>query len=73
MKKQKEKRGIEANMSFRAILESYPEVAQILLDKGMHCIGCPMAMQETLEQGAKMHNLNVKKLVEELNKKIIKK
>ena len=39
----------------------------------MACMGCPMAMQETIEQGALAHGIDPKKLVEELNNKIIKK
>ena len=38
---------------------------------GLHCIGCSVATWETVEQGAKAHGIDGKKLedlLEELNK-----
>ena len=49
-----------------------PKAAEILLDTGMACIGCPMAMQETLEEGCLAHgmsNKDIDKLIKELNRK----
>jgi len=61
---------INKKMSFGEIMNRYPEAAEILMKKGMHCMGCGMAMFETLEQGAIMHGLNPDKLVSEINRKI---
>lgn len=61
---------ITKKMSFAEILEKEPEAAEIFMEKGMHCIGCPMAMQESLEDGAIAHGLDVDKLVEEINNKL---
>ena len=44
------------------------DAARILMEKGMHCCGCPMAMSETLEQGAEAHGLDADEVVRELNK-----
>lgn len=71
--KKKETKKITKEMNFNEIIWKYPEAAEILMEKGMHCIGCPMAMQETLEDGARAHGLDPDKLVEELNKKLKKK
>jgi hybrid cluster-associated redox disulfide protein len=59
---------INKKMSFGEIMNRYPEAAMILMDKGMHCMGCGAANFETLEQGALMHGINPDKLVEEINK-----
>jgi len=51
------------------------EVVEILFQRGLGCIGCPMAMMETLEQGLKAHGMNnkeIEKIIKELNKKIEK-
>lgn len=53
------------------ILEKKPEAAEILFESGMHCVGCPMSMSETLEQGCLAHGMN-KKEVDELVKKLNK-
>ena len=60
-------------MSFSEIMEKHPEAAKILIQKGMHCLGCGMAAFETLKQGAIMHGINPDKLVKEINAKISKK
>jgi hybrid cluster-associated redox disulfide protein len=67
--KQKTPNKINKKMSFAEILEKKPEAASILMGKGMHCCGCPMAMQETLEQGACAHGLDADEIVKELNSK----
>jgi len=64
---------INKKMSFSEILEKNPEVVGILLEHGMHCIGCPMSQMETLEEGAVAHGLNPDKLVDEINTTLLKK
>ena len=53
------------------ILEANTKAAEILFEAGMSCIGCPMAMQETLEQGCLAHGMShkdIEKLIKKLNK-----
>ena len=50
------------------ILEVAPEKAEILLQAGMHCIGCPASQEETLEEACAVHGINVEELVDNLNK-----
>lgn len=50
------------------ILEVAPEKAEILLQAGMHCLGCPASQEETLEEACAVHGIDVEALVEELNK-----
>ena len=69
--KKKKKLKIDRNITFADLVKNYPEAGMVLMEKGMHCVGCPMAMQETLEEGCKAHGMNKKeidKLVKELNK-----
>ena len=66
------KKAISKKMTFAEIMEKHPELAETLFEKGMHCIGCPMAMQETLEQGSLAHGLNPDKIEKELNEKLKK-
>lgn len=54
------------------ILEENENAAEILFETGMGCVGCSMAMQETLEDGCKAHGMSdkeINKIVERLNKK----
>ena len=61
------KNKITKEMSFSEIIEKHPKAIEILLGKGMHCIGCPMAQMESLEQGALAHGLDADEIVKELN------
>ena len=62
---------ITKDMGVNEILMIKPEAADLLLETGMHCLGCPMAQMETLEQGCFAHGMSeeeIKKLVEKLNR-----
>ena len=39
------------------ILEKAPEKAEILLEIGMHCLGCPASQMETLEEACDVHGI----------------
>lgn len=42
-------------------------IIPILLGSGMHCIGCPSAQGESLEEAAMVHGLDVDDLVSDIN------
>tara|TARA_Y100000310_G_scaffold306787_1_gene348253 strand:- start:18192 stop:18389 length:198 start_codon:yes stop_codon:yes gene_type:complete len=63
-----EKQKITKKMSFAEVLEKNPKASEILLQKGMHCMGCPMSQMESLEDGCMSHGLDPDKIVKELNK-----
>ena len=42
-------------------------VAPVLMEVGMHCLGCPSAQAETLEEAAMVHGLDADLLVEKIN------
>ena len=71
-KKTSKKKLITSKMTFSSVLKKYPETAEIFLEEGMHCVGCPMAASESIEQGCKAHGLNPDKIVEMLNRKLLK-
>ena len=60
---------ITKETNFIEVLEN-PEVIEVLLESGMHCIGCPMSTGETIEQGAIAHGIDPDKLIEKINKKM---
>ncbi len=55
--------GITKDMTIGEILRANPEVAPILLNAGMHCLGCPSAQGESLAEAAMVHGLNVDELM----------
>ncbi len=62
---------IEKDMVIGDILEMAPEKVNLLLEAGMHCISCPAALMETLEEACEVHGIDVNELLEELNKETI--
>ena len=49
------------------VLKINPETAQFFLDIGMHCLGCPSASMESIEQACMVHGADVDKLVDDIN------
>ncbi len=43
------------------------DVTPILMDIGMHCLGCPASQMETIEEAAMVHGIDPDLLVEKLN------
>ena len=58
---------IEKTTRIGELLENYPDKADILLQAGMHCLGCPASQMETLEEACEVHGIDVEELVEILN------
>ena len=61
---------ITKDIGINELAEKYPKTIPILLDFGMHCIGCMAAQFETLEQGCMAHGINADKLVKDINEAI---
>ncbi len=55
---------ISGKTKLSEILDINPESAEMLFESGMMCMGCPMAMQETLEQGCLAHGMSKKQINE---------
>lgn len=49
------------------ILNINPEVAPLFLEIGMHCLGCPAARNETVEQACDVHGVDCDELVDRIN------
>ena len=49
-------------------LLSNPELAEVFLDFGVHCVGCFAAQMETIGQGLKVHGKSDKEIEEFLKK-----
>ena len=49
------------------ILEQAPEKINVLMDIGMHCVGCPASQMETIEEACMVHGIDPEEVVEKLN------
>ena len=49
------------------ILDMDQSTAPYFLEIGMHCLGCPSARGETLEEACAVHGVDCDELIEKLN------
>ena len=58
---------ISKNTTIGELLNVYPEAAPILMEIGMHCLGCPSAQGESLEEACMVHGIDCDGLVSQMN------
>ena len=61
---------ITKDMTLGDIISRYPKTAEIMMKRGLHCVGCHVAAFETLEQGAKAHGMSdkdIETMLKEMN------
>ncbi len=58
---------VDKSMSIGQVLRLNQGTARILMEFGMHCLGCPHATAESLEDACAAHGTNVEELVSKLN------
>lgn len=49
------------------VLELDPDTAPFFLEIGMHCLGCPSASGESIEQACMVHGTDADELVKKIN------
>ena len=58
---------INKSMTIGDILDANRDVAPFFLEMGMHCLGCPSARGESVEQACAVHGVDADGLVEKIN------
>ncbi len=49
------------------VLDAAPDTAEYFLEIGMHCLGCPSARGESIEDACAVHGTDADALVEKIN------
>ena len=58
---------ITKDMTIGELLQVSENVIPVLMGIGMHCIGCPASLGETIEEACYVHGIEPDELVERLN------
>jgi len=58
---------ITKDMIIGDILDMDPTTAPYFLEMGMHCLGCPSARGESLEEACAVHGVDCDAMVEKIN------
>jgi len=61
---------IVKEMTIGEVVHKYPKTTFVFIDYGLHCIGCPSAVAETVEEAAKVHHIDLKKFLKDLNRAV---
>lgn len=63
---------VTKDMIIAEVLDNYPQTAPLFLEIGMHCLGCPSARGESVEQACMVHGADCDALIEKINTMIAK-
>lgn len=58
---------ISKKMTIGQLLAVNPNIAPILMRMGMHCLGCPSAQSESLEEAAMVHGMDADVIEKQIN------
>jgi len=58
---------VTKDMTFFELMKAYPDSVAVLQKYRLGCVGCMGAQNESLEQGANAHGIDVNALVKDLN------
>ncbi|HRX57517.1 MAG TPA: DUF1858 domain-containing protein [Eubacteriales bacterium] len=61
------------DMLIQQVIELDEGTAEILMNAGMHCLGCAMAHGESIEQACAVHGIDVDTLIGQINAYLAKK
>ena len=61
---------ITKDMLIGDILRREPALAPILLEMGMHCLGCPSAQGESLADACMVHGVDADEMAAKLNREL---
>ena len=58
---------VTKDMTIGELLMMDRSAGAILMQNGMHCVGCPSAAGETLEEESMVHGMDIDKLLSDIN------
>ena len=57
---------VTKTMTIGELLQVAPQTAPVLMEVGMHCLGCPSSQMETIAEAAMVHGIDPDMLIEEI-------
>lgn len=58
---------VTKDMVIGQIIQVDRGIIPILMNAGMHCLGCPSAQMESIEDACAVHGMDVEVLIKEIN------
>ena len=66
-KSEEGKIGITKTMTIAQVLKEKPQTAGVFFSMGMPCLGCSIALSESVEDAALVHGIDLDELIKKLN------
>ncbi len=63
---------ITKDMKIEEIIRKFPQTLPVFEKYGIDCADCSLGKFENIEQGAKVHNIDLDKLLKDLNRAIVR-
>ena len=64
------KKQFTKDMTIGEILKQDPNLEEVFLGFGMHCVSCPVSQMETVEEASQVHGIDVEFLLKKLNENL---
>ena len=58
---------VTKTMTIGELLQVAPHTSPVLMEVGMHCLGCPASQGESLEEAAMVHGIDADLLIAKIN------
>ena len=58
---------VTKEMTIGEVLNINMDIAPILMEIGMHCLGCPASRGESVEEACQVHGVDADELVKKIN------
>lgn len=65
--KKKTPKEFSKDMTIGSVLKTNPNLEEVFLGFGMHCVACPVSQMETVEEAAAVHGVDADFLLKKLN------
>lgn len=59
---------VTKDMNLAEVVWKFPKAAEVLMDYGLHCVGCAANSLDTIEMGAKLHGMSDEEIIEMVNR-----
>lgn len=59
---------VTGDMNLAEVVWKFPKAAEVLMDYGLHCVGCAANSLDTVEMGAKVHGMSDEEIAEMLER-----
>ncbi len=66
MKKKNTPKEITKEMTIGEVLKLNPNLEEVFMGFGMHCVSCPVSQMETIEEASVVHGIDVEFLIKKL-------